>query len=236
MLSTALQNHNEVCAHGEVLNDRDDQILEFFGLNYHAPGAIIDILRAELWRSPANFLDKFVLQAGRFPAVGFKFKYEEMNSPLFGDARAYVLRNTRIKIIHMTRENIWERFLSEYIAINVTGEFNSTDEAILIPAKKIYIPIPTIAAALTKTLSLQTHMSKLFDRHQTLSVTYEEFTRDPASAFKKVTDFLGVTSMNFTPTTKKIRSALPVQEMVENYSEIQRAFARTEFESMFSQT
>lgn len=64
MLSTALQNHPEICAHGEVLNDRDDQILAFFGLVCHSSGAILDILRAKIWTFPTTFLYKFVFKGG----------------------------------------------------------------------------------------------------------------------------------------------------------------------------
>jgi hypothetical protein len=41
MLSTALQNHPEVCAHGEVLNDRDDHCPKLFGLDCYSPDAIV---------------------------------------------------------------------------------------------------------------------------------------------------------------------------------------------------
>ncbi len=41
MLMTALQNHPDICAHGEVLNNRSDDNLEFVGIDYQNLGIII---------------------------------------------------------------------------------------------------------------------------------------------------------------------------------------------------
>ena len=41
MLMTALQNHSDICAHGEVLNNRSDDNLEFVGIDYQNLGIII---------------------------------------------------------------------------------------------------------------------------------------------------------------------------------------------------
>ena len=51
MLSTALWSHPDVCMHGEILQPRQfdenrvDDILEFFGIDYNNKGAILDFLR-----------------------------------------------------------------------------------------------------------------------------------------------------------------------------------------------
>lgn len=236
MLSTALQQHPEICAHGEVLNARSDDNLEFYGLDYHHPGAIIDILRAELWRAPDHYIDKYVFECGRFKAAGFKFKYEELSNPLFHPARTYVMRNTNIRIIHMTRQNIWKRFLSEYIALNVTKAFNSTAEAIVVPSTSFRIPVKAVEAALNKTVEWQDQMHRLFGRHQSIGVTYEDFSVDPDATFARITDFLGVSRMEFRPSTKKIKSGKSPRELILNYDEIVSTFKGTPFEPMFSES
>ena len=42
MLMTALQNDPDICAHGEVLNNRSDDNLEFVGIDYQNPGITIN--------------------------------------------------------------------------------------------------------------------------------------------------------------------------------------------------
>ena len=42
MLMTALQNHPDICAHAEVLNNRSDDNLEFVGIDYQNSEIIVD--------------------------------------------------------------------------------------------------------------------------------------------------------------------------------------------------
>jgi LPS sulfotransferase NodH len=233
MLSTALQRHPEICAHGEVLNLRSDDRLEFYGLDYNTPGSIIDYLRQMLRRSPDEYIDQYVFFNGRFKSVGFKFKYEELSNPLFLRAREYVLRRRDLKIIHMTRQNIWKRFLSEYIALNVTHVFNSVDKPIEVPPTTFHLDINVISDALEKTLQWQTQFRRLFYSHDSIDVTYESFTDNPNSEFKRVTDFLNVSPHNFFPSTKKIHNNQSVEQLIENYSEIKNHFSNTKFAHLF---
>ena len=43
MLMTALQNHPDICAHAEVLNNRSDDNLEFVGIDYQNLGITITL-------------------------------------------------------------------------------------------------------------------------------------------------------------------------------------------------
>ena len=43
MLMTALQNHPDICAHGEVLINRSDDNLEFMGIDYQNLGITITL-------------------------------------------------------------------------------------------------------------------------------------------------------------------------------------------------
>jgi hypothetical protein len=43
MLMTALQNDPDICAHGEVLNNRSDDNLEFVGIDYQNLGITITL-------------------------------------------------------------------------------------------------------------------------------------------------------------------------------------------------
>ena len=42
MLMTALQNHPDICAHAEALNNRSDDNLEFVGIDYQNSEIIVD--------------------------------------------------------------------------------------------------------------------------------------------------------------------------------------------------
>lgn len=233
MLSSALQQHPEICAHGEVLNLRSDDRLEFFGLDYNNPGSILDYLRAELKRAPDVYIDRYVFYPGRFKAAGFKFKYEELSHPLFSTAREYVLRHRDIRIVHMTRDNTWKRFLSEYVALNITKVFNSADKAIEVPDTSFRMEPDLVREALDKTRKWQAQYRNLFSHHPMIEVTYEEFNTDPAGSFSRVTDFLEVSDFEFRPFTKQIQKSRSDEDMIENYEELRHAFRGTAYEHMF---
>ena len=43
MLMTALQNHLDICAHAQVLNNRSDDNLEFVGIDYQNLGITVTL-------------------------------------------------------------------------------------------------------------------------------------------------------------------------------------------------
>ena len=234
MLSSALENHIEVCGHGEVLNLRNDKVLEFYGLNYNQPGPIVNLLRTKLALSPADYLHEYVFYAGDLKAVGFKFKYEELSNPLFFGARTYLQRCKDIKIIHMIRENLWERFLSEHIAINITKRFNSRDEPIRLSELKFSLNKEKVKSSFDQTEEWQKRYFSLFSNHDSIKVCYEKFLEDPNSEFSRVTDFLNVSSVNFEPLTKRISKEQSQNEMVTNLSEIKNFFSDTKYSKFFN--
>lgn len=233
MLSTALANHSEICAHGEVLNLRNDNRLEFVGLDYNNPSPIISYLKSLRNADPAKYIHNYVLHSGQLNAVGFKFKYEELSNPLFEAAKKYVLRNTDIKIIHMKRLNLWQRYYSEYIALNVTKQFNSKSE-LIVPPVVIEINPKKVETAFEKSKNWMHIYENQFKKHDTISVTYEQFANDPNSAFKEVTRFLRVSDHEFAPATKKIRPTLPVEQAISNFTEIKEYFDGTQYEQYFT--
>jgi hypothetical protein len=233
MLASAMQKHPEICAHGEVLNLRTDDNLEFYGIDYNFPGGILDYLRKERNRAPDEYLDRYVFYPGRFKAAGFKFKYEEMANPLFSSAKNYVLRNTDIHVIHMTRNNLWQRFLSEYIALNITKRFNSTERVIEVQDTTFHLDPDMVHYAMDQSLQWQEHHRTIFARHPVTEVTYEDFTTIPADTFRRVTDFLGVGRLPFEPATTKINKSQPDEALIENYDEICQKFKGTRYEAFF---
>ena len=162
MLSTALQAHNEVCAHGEVLQPRQfrketqDDKLEFYGLNYNNESAsnMRDYFREKLIESPLDYVKEFVFYQGRFKSVGFKFKYEELSDPLFKGVKDYVASEKGIKIIHLQRKNLWERYKSGFIARYITKQYNSTDKQLVVDTnKKFELDIKKSKKTLIKQMS-----------------------------------------------------------------------------------
>jgi LPS sulfotransferase NodH len=230
MLATALQQHPEICAHGEVLNFRHDDTLEFFGLNYNRPGAIHHYLRKMRFENPVLYLDRYVLFPGRFRAVGFKFKYEELSHPELTSAREYVVGRNDLRIIHMVREDLLARLISEHVAVKITRRFNSRGEPIVVPDVRFRLDTGEVKAAFERSLGWQAEFRAAFQSHPVLEVTYEAFMNDPEGAFARVTRFLEVEHRPFEPGTRKIEADRLPREMVENWDEVAAAMKDTPYE------
>ena len=191
-------------------------------------------MREELDNSPRKYLRRFIFRNGRKKAVGFKFKYEEMSNPLFLDARNFIQLKKDIHIIQLRRNNLWERFLSEYAALNLTKTFNSQTNEIVIPDKAITIDPKIVEDALIKSEKWNQIFKKAFKFHPLHECCYEDFLEDPDTQFNAITDFLSVSKINFVPKTKKIDTTKNIEKNIINLNEIIDYFQPTKFKSFFN--
>lgn len=241
MLSTALQTHNEVCAHGEVLQPRQfrketqDDKLEFYGVNYKDDPAtnMRDYFREKLIESPLDYVKEFVFYQGRFKSVGFKFKYEELSDPLFKEVTDYVASEKDIKIIHLQRKNLWERYRSGFIARYITKQYNSTDKQLVVDTnKKFELDIKKIQEDFDQTNDWVNYYSELFSSHKVINFTYEEFNENAQKCFDSVCDLLKISKFEWKPRTKKIQQ-ISDNDLFENMDEVREYFAKTNYSKFF---
>lgn len=238
MLSTALWKHPQICSHGEILQPRQytskkrDDMLEFYGLNYDTPGAIHDLLRDTLVNDPVNYVCKYGFHTGRYKTAGFKFKYEEMECGLFDKVLDFLLDHTEIKIIHLTRDNLWHRYRSSYVAVKITKQFNSANEPIKVDAPKVTLDISAIEKSFKQTLKWQQKYKKMFENHDTLDLTYENILNNKQQCFDTVTEHLQVDKQAWDPWTKKVQS-VPDDDIIDNMENIREHFTGTVHEQLF---
>lgn len=240
-LGSALAMHPRVCAHGEVLQPRQsnpekmDSIIEFAGLNYNRPKPIISILRQKLIDDPLSYVKDYVLVAdGNHDVVGFKFKYEELSCGMFDTVVDYIRQDKQIKIIHLTRDNLWHRYKSMYIAVNVTKVYNSNKESLVVKCdKKNYVSPQTVHDAFEKSERWKQKYSDMFSQHQVFDLEYSQLVQQPQETFSEVCNFLGTSTFQWKPETKKI-TAVQDDEIFENMSEIREYFETTKYKYMFN--
>lgn len=232
MLASALSDHPEICAHGEVFG-MGDAHLNFWGINYEKQPPLIDSLRKFRNAEPRRFLREFVLNPGIFKSVGFKFKFEELSQPMWAAAVEEIAADRSLKILFLQRENLWRRFLSEYVAVHVTKMFNTTDKRYEQPDISIDIPIPLIEKAFRRSRRWERNYSRMFARHDRLDLSYEMLSRNYDGRIKQVQSFLNVPRRDVRPSTVKLSEAKS-KTVIKNLEEIQKHFASTEFGPFFT--
>lgn len=232
MLASALQSHDEICAHGEVFGMRDSH-LNFWGILYEKNPPLIESMRRFRNENPVKYLREFVLNPGRFKAVGFKFKFEELSQEMWKDAVADIAADTTLKILFLRRENLWQRFLSEYVAIHVTKMFNTTDASYEQPQINIAIEPALVAQAFQRSRRWERIYGAMFEGHDRLDLTYEQISRDHEGKMREVQDFLGVSRSSVKPATVKLSDRRKSPTVVKNLDEIRAHFAGTEHAGYF---
>ena len=232
MLTSFLQSHPDICMHGEVFGRGAP--LAFFGLDY-SRGAppLEDVLRRIRNRSPVRFLTKFVFYAGAYRAVGLKLKYEELLRPEYGELMHHLGDDTEIKIVHLRRENLLERFLSQHVAVKVTKVYNISDEADR-PADPgpVYLPIDECEDDFARTERRQARFHDCFAGHDAIEVTYEQLVASREVTLRRVQEFLGLEPRPLETIHKRLRNR-SLGDSIENWDELRLHFATTRFARFF---
>lgn len=231
MLASALSDHPEICAHGEVFG-MGEAHLNFFGIVYDKQPPLIDSLRRLRNAEPVRYLTDFVLNPGIYRSVGFKFKFEELSQPSWAAAVEHIAADRSLKILFLRRENLWRRFLSEYVAVNVTKMFNTNDKRYAQPDINIEIPVGLIDKSFARSRRWEKNYSKMFARHDRMDLTYEMLSRNYDGRIKQVQNFLDVPRREVRPTTVKLTEKSS-KTMIKNIDDIRKHFSGTEFSQFF---
>ncbi|MBC7986178.1 MAG: sulfotransferase domain-containing protein [Sphingomonadaceae bacterium] len=232
MLATALQAHKDICAHGEVFGMRDSH-LNFWGIIYEKDPPLIESMRRFRNENPVQYLRDFVLNPGRFKSVGFKFKFEELSQEAWKDVVADVAADRSLKILFLRRENLWQRFLSEFVAVHVTKMFNTTDKSYEQPETSIEIDPAKVEKAFQRSRRWERIYGAMFARHDRLDLSYEAISKDYDGVMREVQDFLGVPQANLKPATVKLTDRRTT--VIKNLDAIREHFAGTEFAEFFEE-
>src|SRR6267142_234317 len=190
MLVHLLRSHPEICAHDEVISP--DKVRGLFGTylqrSREDPG-FIGWLSAERYRDPIRFLYKFVLDPDGKKAVGFKLKHDELVLPGYETVRNEIVSNRKLRIVHLRRNNLLRRYLSHYIAANITRVTLAVGEQ-SIPELPPSGWTLWIAKEILKRHSSGKQSLQFFCRPSKLSISYEQLISGERSQLDKLLRFL----------------------------------------------
>jgi LPS sulfotransferase NodH len=196
-------------------------------------------LREDGWASQQQWIESLFWKTASFPdrrvkrgikAVGFKVKLREIADP---PGLRDLIEQHRIKIIHMTRDNLIKQVISSIRAIDLykaTGKYNlrRKDES-LRPGPSV-IPLDRFRETLKW---LEESVDSLREFVATLTVpvhetAYEDLQNDIDATVRSALEFLKIPHVTVKPRLIKLTDD-KLDQAVVNYEEIKDYLARTKY-------
>lgn len=253
-----LRSHPDILCHGEVLvGDRLTGIYGSYRTKSLKNPEILEQLAEERRENFERFFYQRVLDSQDKKLVGFKLKSDELVLPEYEVVKDVVARDRDIAVIHLNRRNFLERYLSWYVADQVTGihMVHQTQELPDVPP--VHLDPQACLADFKAAQERETFTRTLFKDHPMIEVCYEDlvaahenvshhifdFLRPPRrfrtslsheKVFHDICDFLGASRRFLTSVTKKIIQR-PPHEAISNYTELKSFFQGTPYIEFFTE-
>lgn len=235
LLETSLLSHPDIQSHGEVYDPKRIGALRGKYSDMTQDVEQNKKLKAFRDKNQSAFLYKYVFDPQGKKAVGLKLKHEELLLPVFAETREAIRADTDIKIISLSRENLFHRFVSWWIANKVTKitEIHSDTDRPEIPSFEI--PIKDCQVDFDRTTARYGFFRKMFSGHDILDITYEQLAGDQRERIlEEIQDFLGVERQTLHSRLKKVVKN-DMRSIVSNYDELAAHFAQTPYRHFFGE-
>lgn len=235
LLVSYLQSHPDILCHGEIYAPKELNGLHgIYRKRQNKDAEYRKNLKQCRNERPNTFLYKIALDRQGQKIVGFKLKHDELVCPYVAQTRHLIQEDTDIKIIHLRRENLLAKYLSWYLVNHVTGVTMKLEGQPLPETKPIKLDPAQCLANFQVSEQRYAFFVKMFAKHPTLEVSYEELTNDSREQkLREIQDFLGVNRHSLT--TKMIKlGKKDLSETIENYEELKKYFHNTKYTDFFN--
>jgi LPS sulfotransferase NodH len=235
-LLSLLRSHPSVVCFSEVF--APPKI--YWGDGIHGRSGSSSALLRLRGEDPRAFLERAVFRRHRreVRAVGFKMMYTHVEKDhrypgigkLFDEMPG-------LRFIHLRRRNLLKVLVSSKVA-TATGAMASRDEA---AARRLLEELPRIRLSVAE---CREHFERLWSwgeswkerlsGRETREVFYEDLSADPQGVVDGLQEFLGVPNRTVRTPLVKQGSRSP-REIVENYAELEAAFAGSPWRRFFEE-
>ncbi|MEN5196997.1 sulfotransferase [Sphingobacterium faecium] len=155
---------------------------------------------------------------------------EERLRQQFNKLWRFLSDDKKIKIIHLTRRNLLESFVSLKKAF-ITDKWISIkeDKADIF---KIELEKVELESYFNRIVNFKNYYAELFSEHQVLNLYYEDLASSREHVITNVFDFLGIRPMELTSILKK-QNRVCVRDSVNNYEQLKQDFSETKWSIFF---
>jgi LPS sulfotransferase NodH len=216
-LQLLLNSHKAIICYGEIFNPNEEI----------RKGAI------RLGRSiyndenPIEYLEQMVFKNydKNIQAVGFRLFYSHAKGDNWNILWQYLKEND-IKIIHMKRKNLLDRYISLQFAKN-TGIWIEYNEEKMNHEndKTIFIDVSDCVQNFYKTEMIQSEVDDYFNNSNKAIIFYEDLCAYPKGEPDRIQKFLETEPHDLNSPTKKQQNKKK-REIIQNYDELKQLFIR----------
>ncbi len=224
-----LNEHRQVMVFGELFQN-------FEAFDWAMPGfrQTQRLLRL-IQQDPVAFLEKKVFK--RYPpvigAVGFKIFYYHAQQDSRKVVWPHLLADEALRVIHIKRRNILKTHLSRQRALLTDTWVDTAGEKVEPPP--ITLDYETCLEDFNQTRTWEAEFDRLFQKHPTIQVAYEDLARSYTAEMSRIQDFLGVDLQQVSPQTRK-QASQPLSTAIANFADLKKRFAGTPWEEFFIQS
>jgi len=230
MLRYLLDDHPEICCHGEVFIRQG--ILRFIFKNRRSFGlspGYLDYQPRYKSKTIENFLSHDLLSTANKnqKAVGFKFKTDEFFDSGYTEITDYLRDNKNIKVIHLRRRNLIAQYISYQFVkkkINPTVSFEESDTR---SSRKLTLNKKQLFNYLHDVTQREESIESELAKHQIHRVWYEDLNNNKERYLGDILDFLEVKKLILPATTKKL--IVNYENHITNLKEVYLWLSESEF-------
>lgn len=242
LLLCDLAAHPNIYMFGEVFNENEEDRQHSFrlGLNNCRTAKRLGVSEARFYREDqpgGRFLRNFVYFRRYWSpvAVGFKLFYNQASDGPAKDAWDYLASNKRIRVIHLTRRNLLETFVSLQLAFQ-TNEWarpKGTAASRVARPEPLHLKPQEYENFFNRIITQRQWARDMFKAHLVLEIEYEQdVCRRFQLTMHKIQDFLEVPRREAQEMLEK-QGRGDISERVSNYEELKNYFAKTQYAEMF---
>ncbi|MDW3193928.1 MAG: Stf0 family sulfotransferase [Cytophagales bacterium] len=174
------------------------------------------------WRELENGIDTdyFKPYPNVIQAIGFKVFYQFSEQAPYDDLYSKLTQDKDLKVIHLTRENMLEKYISEVLAWQkrewTTKKETSNED-------KITLDLAAFEAHVHQQKAQQAQSLEDFKEHSMISLSYESLTQDPETVLNEVQSFLGVRIRKLFTVLEK-QATYSLSDLLKNVDEVREKY------------
>ncbi len=151
-------------------------------------------------------------------AIGLKLFYAYYNHKVYGEYFDQIIKDQHIKVIHLTRKDILELYVSLKIAER-TNLWSSVKISSQKSTPQLHVDCLDFKQFALTYIKQQKEFKRLFKGHEILTIQYEDLHKNPDVVLQHVQEFLGVVQKKLFSLLQK-QNTQDVRLLISNYEEV----------------